>query len=153
MARREELQEEQWALVEPLLPKRPRRADGRGRPRCEDRAVLNGILWILRSGARWKDLPDRFPSYQTCHRRFQRWVRDGPVGRVLQALAEDVQERGGLDLSECCIDGTFIVAKKGGLAWARPSGAKGRSSWQWQTALVCLSPSVPSARRPTRSPL
>ena len=61
MARREELQEEQWALVEPLLPKRPRRADGRGRPRCEDRAMLNGILWILRSGARWQDLPDRFP--------------------------------------------------------------------------------------------
>ncbi len=152
MARREELQEEQWALIKPLLPKPPRRADGRGRPRCEDRAVLNGILWMLRSGARWKDLPDRFPSYQTCHRRFQRWVRDGTLGRVLQALAEDVQERGGLDLSECFIDGTFIVAKKGGLAWARPSGAQVRSSWQWQTALVCLSPSVPSALRPTRLP-
>jgi transposase len=152
MARREELQEEQWALIEPLLPKPPSRADGRGRPRCDERAVLNGILWILRSGARWKDLPDRFPSYQTCHRRFQCWVRDGTLGRVLQALAEDVQERGGLDLSECFIDGTFIAAKKGGAPWARPSGAQGRSSWQRQTALVCLSPSVPRALRPTRSP-
>ena len=114
MARREELQEEQWALVEPLLPKPPSRADGRGRPRCEDRAVLNGILWILRSGARWQDLPARFPSYQTCHRRFQHWVRDGTLVRVLQALADDLQARGGLDLSECFIDGTFIAAKKGG---------------------------------------
>jgi len=150
MARREELQDEQWALVEPLLPKSPRRVDGRGRPRCEDRAVLNGILWILRSGARWKDLPARFPSYQTCHRRFQRWVRDGTLVRVLQALAEDLQERGGLDLSECFIDGTFIGAKKGGVPWARPSGAKVRSSWQWQTALVFHSPCAPRVRRPTR---
>ena len=152
MARREELQEEQWALIEPLLPKPPRRADGRGRPRCEDRAVLNGILWILRSGARWQDLPDRFPSYQTCHRRFQGWVRDGTLVRVLQALAEDLRDRGGLDLSECFIDGTFIGAKKGGAPWVKPSGAQVRSSWQWQTALVFRSPSVPSALRPTRSP-
>ena len=152
MARREELQEEQWALVEPLLPKPPRRADGRGRPRCEERAVLNGILWILRSGARWKDLPARFPSYQTCHRRFQHWVRDGTLGRVLQALADDLQERGGLDLRECFIDGTFIVAKKGGAPWAKPSGARVRSSWQWQTALVFHSPSAPRVLRPTRSP-
>ena len=152
MARREELQEEQWALVEPLLPKPPRRADGRGRPRCDDRAVLNGILWILRSGARWQDLPARFPSYQTCHRRFQCWVRDGTLVRVLQTLAEDLQERGGLDLSECFIDGTFIGAKKGGVPWTKPSGAQVRSSWQWQTALVFRSPSAPRVPRPTRSP-
>ncbi|MGE5444032.1 MAG: transposase, partial [Ignavibacteriales bacterium] len=48
-----------------------RRQDGRGRPWRDNREVLNGILWILRSGARWKDLPERFPPYQTCHRRFQ----------------------------------------------------------------------------------
>ena len=135
MGRREELQEEQWALGAPLLPKPPRRADGRGRPRCEDRAVLNGILWILRSGARWKDLPARFPSYQTCHRRFQGWVRDGTLVRVLQALAEDVQERGGLDLSECCIDGTFLGANKGGWRGQNQAGqgyaahGSGRPHW------------------------
>ena len=152
MARREELQEEQGALIEPLLPKLPRRADGRGRPRCEDRAVLNGMLWILRSGARWQDLPARFPSYQTCHRRFQGWVRAGTLVRVLQTLAEDLRERGGLDLRECFIDGTFIAAKKGGTQWAKPSGARVRSSWQWQTTLVFRSPSAPRVRRPTRSP-
>ncbi len=139
MARREELTDEQWSLIEPLFDK----ADivqTRGRPPRQAREVLNGVLWILRSGARWCDLPERFPPYQTCHRRFQSWVKDGRLGKVLETLAEDLSRRGNLDLSECFIDGTFIVAKKGASEWERPSGAKARSSWQWQTALVFLSP-------------
>lgn len=142
--------DEQWAVLEPLIPEPPRRADGRGRPWRDRREVLNGILWILRTGAPWKDLPDRYPSYQTCHRRFQEWVRDGTLERVLAALARDLKERGGLDLSECFIDGTFVVAKKGASGWARPSGAKVRRSWQWQTALVFLSPLIPPRLRLTR---
>ena len=139
MSRAEELTDEQWSLIEPLLP-RIERLDGRGRPRIEDRSVLNGIFWILRTGAPWADLPGRFPSYQTCHRRFQEWVQAGTLKSVLEALAEDLRRRGKLDLSECFIDGTFAVAKKGGSAWERPSGAKVRRSWLWQTALVFLSP-------------
>jgi transposase len=131
----------------------PRRPDGRGRPWRDARAVLNGVLWILRTGAQWKDLPERYPPYQTCHRRFQQWVRAGVFERVLQALATDLQERGGLALSECFIDGTFVVAKKGASAWARPSGAKVRSSWQLQTALVFLSPSTLTVPRRMKSPL
>lgn len=142
--------DEQWAVLEPLIPEPPRRADGRGRPWRDRREVLNGILWILRTGAPWKDLPDRYPSYQTCHRRFQEWVRDGTLERVLAALARDLKERGGLDLSECFLDGTFVVAKKGASGWARPSGAKVRRSWQWQTALVFLSPLIPPRLRLTR---
>src|SRR5215471_15312907 len=72
-----DLTDEQWVLIGPFLPKLARRTDGRGRPWRENRAVLNGILWILRTGAPWADLPDRYPSYQTCHRRFQQWVRAG----------------------------------------------------------------------------
>ena len=112
MSRAEELTDEQWNLIEPLLPVMAR-ADKRGRPRIEDRAVLNGIFWILRTGAPWADLPGRFPSYQTCHRRFQEWVNSGTLRTVLEALAEDLRSRGKLDLSECFIDGTFVVAKKG----------------------------------------
>jgi transposase len=59
MARREELTDEQWALIEPLIPELPRRDDGRGRPWRGTREVINGVLWILRSGARWQDLPGR----------------------------------------------------------------------------------------------
>ena len=74
-----DLTDEQWVLVGPFLPELARRTDGRGRPWRENRAVLNGILWILRTGAPWADLPDRYPSYQTCHRRFQQWVQSRVV--------------------------------------------------------------------------
>src|SRR5262249_25094152 len=98
MARREELTEEQWVIIAPLIPEPPRREDGRGRPWKDSREVMNGILWVLRSGARWEDLPERFPPYQTCHRRFQQWVREGVLRSVLEALAEDLRARGELDL-------------------------------------------------------
>jgi transposase len=153
MARREELTDEQWALIEPLIPELPRREDGRGRPWRDTREVMNGVLWILRSGARWQDLPDRFPPYQTCRRRFQQRVREGTLRKVLEALAEDLRTRGELDLSECFIDATFVVAKKRGSGWERPSGAKVRSSWRWQTALVFLSPSTRRLLARMKSPL
>lgn len=149
MARREELSDEQWLLIEPLFDKAPIVAT-RGRPRRAEREVMNGVLWILRSGARWSDLPDRFPPYQTCHRRFQEWVKDGRLKQVLEALAEDLLTRGKLDLSECFVDGTFASAKKGAHSSAKPSGAKVRSSWQWQTALVFLSPFTQTLLRRTK---
>ena len=74
-----DLTDEQWEVLEPLLPEPPRRADGKGRPWREPRDVLNGILWVLRTGAPWRDLPERYPTYQTCHRRFQQWARDGSI--------------------------------------------------------------------------
>ena len=135
-----DLTDEQWTVVQPLIPAPPKRADGRGRPRIDDRAILNGILWIMRTGAQWMDMPERYPSYQTCHRRFQEWVKAGAFEEILKALANDLKERGDLDLSECFVDGTFVIAKKGALGWEKPSGVKVRRSWQWQTALVFLSP-------------
>ncbi len=108
-----DLTEKQWAVLAPLLPKPRLRQDRRGRPWRDPRDVLNGILWILRTGAPWQDLPERYPSYQTCHRRFQYWVESGTMQRVLEALARDLEARGELDLSECFIDGTFAGAKKG----------------------------------------
>ena len=149
----EELTDAQWALLELLLPEPARRADGRGRPWRSQREVLNGVLWILRSGARGKDLPAHFPPYQTCHRRYQGWVRSGALRDVLETLAEDLRESGQIDLSECYVDGTFIVAKKGGLPWAPPSGAKARSSWCWQTLLVFLSSPTQRVLARLRSPL
>jgi transposase len=150
MARREELTDQQWALIAPLFEK-AEVIQTRGRPPKLAREVLNGVLWILRSGARWQDLPDRFPPYQTCHRRFQAWVKDGRLRKVLETLAQDLLERGKLDLSETFIDGTFIVAKKGAFKWEKPSGAKARNSWQWQTALVFLSPFTQNLLRRTKS--
>ena len=135
-----DLTDEQWTMIEPLLPKPVKRADGKGRPRVDNRTILNGILWVMRTGAPWHDMPNRYPPYQTCHRRFQEWVRVGMFEVVLKKLVEDVKERGGLDLTECFIDGTFVMAKKGAQGWEKPSGARVQSSWQWQMALVFLSP-------------
>jgi len=146
-----DLTKEQWAVLEPLVPRPRRRQDGRGRPWRDAREVLSGILWILRTGAPWADLPERYPPYQTCHRRFQQWVRDGTLERVLRALAADLAERGGLDVSEAFIDGAFAGAKKGAPASGRPNAARGPRSWQWQTALVFLSPSALPALPPTKS--
>lgn len=153
MSRSEELTDEQWAVIEPLFPELAVREDGRGRPPTDTRAVMNGVLWILRTGAPWRDLPERFPPYQTCHRRFQEWVRGGVLRHVLEGLAEDLRSRGKLDLSECFIDAAFVAAKKGALAWARPSGARVRSSWRWQTALVFQSPSTRRLLARMKSPL
>jgi transposase len=109
-----DLTDEQWARLAPSIPVPPRRPDGKGRPRVDNRAVLNGILWVLCSGARWKDLPERYPPYQTCHRRFQEWIDQGVFERMAQDLAAVLQEQGQIDLAECFIDGSFVEAKKGG---------------------------------------
>ena len=135
-----DLTDARWAIIEPLIPKPRRRKDGRGRPWRKPREVLGGILWVLRTGAPWKDLPERYPPYQTCHRRFQHWCREGTLKRVLHGLAEDLYERGGIDLTECFIDATFAGAKKGALASERRSGARAPRSWRSRTALVFLSP-------------
>ena len=152
-----DLTDEQWVIIEPLIPEGERQPSRPGRPWRDARAVMNGILWILRSGARWQDLPDRYPSYQTCHRRFQQWVDSGVFDHILQALADDLLERGQLDLSECFIDGTFVVAKKGASKWERPSAGthwvRVRRSWPWQTALVFLSPSTLTLLHHMKSPL
>jgi transposase len=134
-----DLTDTQWALLRPYFqPKR--RADGRGRPWRDARQVLHGVLWILRTGAAWSDLPDRYPPYQTCHRRFQQWQRSGQLVRLLRRLAEDLRDRGKIDLSEAFIDGSFSKAKKGALLCAMIAAEKAATSWRSQTAMVFLSP-------------
>jgi hypothetical protein len=85
-------------------------------------------------------MPNRYPPYQTCHRRIQEWVKVGTFETLLRKLVQDVKERIKLDLTECFIDGTFVMAKKGAQEWEKPSGARVGSSWLWQMALVFLSP-------------
>jgi transposase len=78
---RYELTDEEWAAIKPMLPNKPR-----GVPRVNDRRVLNGIFWVLRSGAPWRDLPDDFGPYTICYNRFIRWRRAGVWGRIMNAL-------------------------------------------------------------------
>jgi transposase len=118
-----DLTDAQWAVLEPTFRPR-RRPDRRGRPWTDARAVLNGVLWVLRTGAAWHDLPRRHPPYQTCHRRFQQWQRSGRLDRLLTRLAEDLRDRGKLDLTEAFVDATFANAKKGALPLALQRSAR-----------------------------
>ena len=135
-----DLTDKQWAVLEPMF--RPRRPDGRGRPWTETRSVVNAVLWVLRTGAPWADLPRRYPPYQTCHRRFQLWQRSGRLDRLLQRLAEDLRDRGKTDLSEAFVDATFASAKKGASRLVPPAAVRGLKSWRSSTATVFLSPST-----------
>ena len=101
--------DEQWELIRPLLPARKRM----GRPRADDRRTLNGIMWILRSGARWKDLPDRYGSSSTCHRRLQEWEEQGVWEHIWLAFLSTLDAQGKLDWSQSFLDGSFVPAKKG----------------------------------------
>ena len=123
MRGRWEVSDQQWAVWSPILePKQ--RVEGKGRPPADTRAVRNGVLWIRGTGAQWREMPNKYPPYQTCHRRFQQWVRSGLLEKVLRKLAERLQGEGRLNLREAFIDATFAAAKKrgarGGSYPARP---------------------------------
>jgi len=104
-----DLTDAQWKTIAPLLPP----PKGRGRHRVDDRRTLNGILWVLRSGARWRDLPERYGSDSTCHRRLQEWQALGVWERIRTTLLGTLDEQGKLDWREAFMDGTFVPAKKG----------------------------------------
>jgi transposase len=83
-----------WNPAHPGSPSQGRRWPRQTLARSSGR-VLDGIMWIVRTGAPWKDLPERYPPYQqTCQRRFQRWIEEGVLSGVLEALAADLEERG-----------------------------------------------------------
>jgi transposase len=135
-----DLTDQQWDVVRPYLPgpEQTRTTPKGGRPWRDPRDVLNGVLWVLRTGAPWADLPPRYPPAATCHRRFQTWVKTGALQRVLQRLADDLVKRGKLDLSETFIDGTHAGAKKGAVLWAELVADWPPNSWRSQTAVVFL---------------
>lgn len=92
---RYELTDYEWTAIKPMLPNKPR-----GVPRVNDRRVLNGIFWVLRSGAPWRDLPGAFGPYTTCYNRFVRWRRAGVWSRIIDALAATHYPRcGGPEIS------------------------------------------------------
>ena len=131
-----DLSKAQWELIEPLLPKPKKSANGGGRPPRDAREVLEGILWVLRTGARWSDLPPRYPPSSTCHDRFQKWVETGVFEKILTTLRRDLCERGGVETIEGFIDGTYIPAKKGAHASESRAGGGRQSSWLSRTVMV-----------------
>jgi len=107
---RYELTDEQWSLIEPLLP--PQRRTTRGGVWRDHRTVVNGIFWVLFSGAAWRDLPERYGSCKTAHDRLVRFRRDGTWDRVLAALRLAADERGLLDYAQYNADTTSVRATR-----------------------------------------
>ena len=137
MKKRQQLMsEEQWELIEPMLPPPRQRKDKRGRPWASKRACFEGILWILRTGSAWRFLPDKYPSPPTCWRGLKQWEEQGVWLQAWRARLGALDGEGLLQWDETFLDGSFAPAKKGALPSEKPSGARGRRGWYWSTVKV-----------------
>jgi transposase len=127
------LSEKQWLKIEPLLPK-PKPSVKGGRPPADNRAVVEGILWVLKTGARWRDLPPQYPSPSTCWRRLRDWEEQDVWLKVWHSFIAELDEANHLEWEETFADGSFAPAKKGALESAKPRKAKEPSGWWWSMA-------------------
>jgi len=106
--RRYELTDEQFERIEEALPE----VDGRGRPYEDHRKVVNGIFWVLRSGAPWRDLPERYGSWKTVYDRFRRWAEDGTLRSIVEKLQGELDAEGHIDWEQFNVDSTTIRANR-----------------------------------------
>ena len=107
--KRHELTDEQWEHLSPLLRRRAART---GRPARDPRVMLNGVLWILGTGAPWRDLPTRYGPWQTVHRYFSQWRRRGVFAAMIEALQIKLDDRGLIDWNLWCVDGSNVRAAR-----------------------------------------
>ena len=133
---RGELTDAAWAVLEPLLPQN----GGRGQQWADHRRVINGILWKLRTGAPWRDLPERYGPWRTVYARFVRWQRDGTWDRLL-AHAQRKSDAVGEVVWEASVDSTAVRAhqhaagaRKKGAVRARPAARPPRPPRRWGAA-------------------
>jgi transposase len=108
MIRRYELTDEQYELIRNLMP----RNGHRGRQWKDHRTTLNGIFWILHSGAQWREMPERYGKWQSVYDRFNRWRKDGTIDRILHRLQMKLNKDGRIDWDLWCIDGTNVRASR-----------------------------------------
>ena len=104
----------QWTILQPLLPP-PSRT---GRPRADDRRTLEAILFVLKTGCRWRDLPGQYGSPVTAWRRLRRWQGEGVRERIWRITLSVLDAQGKLDWEVAFLDGSFVPAKKGALELA-----------------------------------
>jgi len=104
-----ELTDEQWEYIRPLLPPPARE----GKPRADDRRTINAILFVLKTGIPWNDLPNEYGDDSTANRRLRRWEEQGVWKRVMDALISDGYTDGRLNINDLSIDSDTIPAKKG----------------------------------------
>lgn len=106
---RHALTDQEWEHVSPLIPRREAKT---GRPAKDPRLMLDGVLWILGTGAPWRDLPDRFGSCKTVHRYFTQWRSAGVFDAIIDALQIKLDDQGLIDWDLWCIDGASVRASR-----------------------------------------
>src|ERR1700712_2443013 len=163
--KRHELTDEQWELIEPLIPVSDAKT---GRPAKDRRLMLNGIFWILGTGAPWRDLPERFGSCKTVHRYFSEWRRGGVFAKIIEALQVKLDGQGQIDWEIWCVDGASVRATRAAAGadkkvssviptsrpttrWAAAEAGLDRSSTWSLTATAFRSPSKSRPGRSTRA--
>ena len=103
------LTNEQWEKIRPFLPEQNR---GRGRRWLDLRTSVNGILWILGTGAPWRDLPERYGKWKSVYNRYVRWSREGIWDKILNALYKETQQNGEIDWEIFFVDGSNVRAHR-----------------------------------------
>ena len=119
---RYELTDDEWNLLKGLFP-----SQKRGGKWNDHRVTLNGMLWILRSGAPWRDLPERYGKWKSVYHRFNRWRREGLFDRILKALQIRLDKQGKIDWDLWLVDGSNVRASRAA-AGARKKGVKDSTS-------------------------
>jgi transposase len=135
--RRYELSDQQWARISALFRQRARPGKV-GRPPSDHRPIVNGILWILHTGAPWRDLPERYGPWQTVFTRFNGWRRDGTWARIVTSLLDELDDEGRIDHDLWCIDGSVIRA-------SRAAAGGGKKGGQFATARRAQTGATPGA--------
>lgn len=148
---RHELSDEQWELVRTLLPSSP----GGGRPPTDRRQIPSAVFWIVRTGAPWRDLPERYGPWQTVYHCFNQWRKDGTWQAILRALQVRLDRQGRIAWDLWCVDRSSVRAsraaagagKKGAqrnpptTLWAaREAGSAANSTWLLTLAACPWSP-------------
>ena len=105
---RHQLTDLQWALIKGLFPE----PAATGRPPADARRMINGILWRLRTGSPWRDLPEEFGPWETVYKHFDRWNSDGTLDRIKQTLLSRIVDDDGVDTDLWCVDGTVVRAAR-----------------------------------------
>jgi transposase len=105
---RHDLSDVEWEAICPLIPEGP----GGGRPRGDPRSMVNAMLWVLRTGAPWRDLPEEFGPWQSVYFRFNDFRRTGVLDRVFEALQARLEKAGRIDRELWCVDGTSVRASR-----------------------------------------
>ena len=136
-----DLTDQQWALVRPIISERhppsPSISTVGGRPPRHPRPILDAILWKIRNHSAWYNLPERYPSHQTCYRRYRQWRRDRSLDRILLTLYDDLLQRGDFDPHRALRDGSITITLQGN-RFRVLSATELLDTWQLSTALVFI---------------